>query len=311
MNAIEISSLKKSFGEIQAVSGASFTVQEGEIFSLLGPNGAGKTTTISMLSTLLRPDEGDALILGHSIRKEPMKVKESLGVVPQEIALYEDLSARENLMFWGKMYGLRGAALKKRVDEILETIGLADRQNGRVGKFSGGMKRRVNIGVALLHKPKIIYMDEPTVGIDPQSRRSILDSVVALKNQGMTVLYTTHNMDEAQELSDHTAIMDHGKIIAQGTHDELVKLVGQSDRISLTTTAEPTRMIEIWEQLPGVDSISAENGTLTLLVDDSNRVLPRLFETAAANAIRITSVEIELPNLESVFLHLTGRALRD
>jgi ABC-2 type transport system ATP-binding protein len=311
MNAIEISNLKKSFGDIKAVSGASFTVQEGEIFSLLGPNGAGKTTTISMLSTLLRPDEGDALILGHSIRNEPMKVKESLGVVPQEIALYEDLSAKENLMFWGKMYGLRGAVLKIRVDEILETIGLADRQNGRVGKFSGGMKRRVNIGVALLHKPKVIYMDEPTVGIDPQSRRNILDSVVALKDQGMTVLYTTHNMDEAQELSDHIAVMDHGKIIALGTHDELVKLVGQSDRIALTTNAEPSRVVEIWKQLPGVDSISTENGTLTLLVDDSNRVLPRLFETAATNGIRITSVEIELPNLESVFLHLTGRALRD
>ena len=311
MNAIEISNLKKSFGDIQAVSGATFSVQEGEIFSLLGPNGAGKTTTISMLSTLLRPDEGDALILGHSIRKEPMKVKESLGVVPQEIALYEDLSAKENLMFWGKMYGLRAAALKKRVDEILETIGLTDRQNGRVGKFSGGMKRRVNIGVALLHKPKIIYMDEPTVGIDPQSRRSILDSVVALKDQGMTVLYTTHNMDEAQELSDHIAIMDHGKIIAQGTHDELVKLVGQSDRISLTTNAEPSRMIGIWKQVPGLTSITEEDGILTLLVDDSNRVLPRLFETAATNGIRITSVEIELPNLESVFLHLTGRALRD
>lgn len=311
MNAIEISNLKKSFGDIKAVSGASFTVQEGEIFSLLGPNGAGKTTTISMLSTLLRPDEGDALILGHSIRNEPMKVKESLGVVPQEIALYEDLSAKENLMFWGKMYGLRGAVLKIRVDEILETIGLADRQNGRVGKFSGGMKRRVNIGVALLHKPKVIYMDEPTVGIDPQSRRNILDSVVALKDQGMTVLYTTHNMDEAQELSDHIAVMDHGKIIALGTHDELVKLVGQSDRIALTTNAEPSRVVEIWKQLPGVDSISTENGTLTLLVDDSNRVLPRLFETSATNGIRITSVEIELPNLESVFLHLTGRALRD
>jgi ABC-2 type transport system ATP-binding protein len=311
MNAIEISNLKKSFGEIQAVSGASFTVQEGEIFSLLGPNGAGKTTTISMLSTLLRPDEGDALILGHSIRKEPMKVKESLGVVPQDIALYEDLSARENLVFWGKMYGLRGAALKKRVDEILETIGLTDRQKGRVGKFSGGMKRRVNIGVALLHKPKVIYMDEPTVGIDPQSRRSILDSVVALKDQGMTVLYTTHNMDEAQELSDHIAIMDYGKIIAQGTHDELVKLVGQSDRIDLTTNAESTRVMDLWKQVPGVQNITAENGTLTLLVDDSNRVLPNLFEVAVSNGIRVTSVEIEIPNLESVFLHLTGRALRD
>jgi ABC-2 type transport system ATP-binding protein len=311
MNAIEINNLQKSFGDLKAVDGVSFAVQEGEIFSLLGPNGAGKTTTLSMLSTLLRPDNGDAFVLGHSIRSEPMKVKESLGVVPQEIALYEDLSARENLVFWGKMYGLRGTALKNRVDEVLETIGLTDRQKGRVGKFSGGMKRRVNIGVALLHKPRVIYMDEPTVGIDPQSRRSILDSVVSLKNQGMTVLYTTHYMEEAQELSDHIAIMDNGKVIAAGTPDELVKLVGQSDRITLTINSESPRILEQWRATPGVQNISEEDGKLTLLVDDSNRVLPRLFDAAAASGIRITSVEIQVPNLESVFLHLTGRALRD
>jgi len=311
MNAIEINNLQKSFGDLKAVDGVSFAVQEGEIFSLLGPNGAGKTTAISMLSTLLRPDNGDAFVLGHSIRSEPMKVKESLGVVPQEIALYEDLSARENLVFWGKMYGLRGTALKDRVDEVLETIGLTDRQKGRISKFSGGMKRRVNIGVALLHKPRVIYMDEPTVGIDPQSRRSILDSVVSLKDQGMTVLYTTHYMEEAQELSDHIAIMDNGKVIAAGTPDELVKLVGQSDRITLTINGESTRILEQWRSTPGVQNISEEDGKLTLLVDDSNRVLPRLFDAAAASGIRITSVEIQVPNLESVFLHLTGRALRD
>lgn len=311
MNAIELNNLEKSFGDLKAVDGVSFAVQEGEIFSLLGPNGAGKTTTLSMLSTLIRPDDGDAFVLGHSIRSEPMKVKESLGVVPQEIALYEDLSARENLVFWGKMYGLRGTALKNRVDEVLETIGLTDRQKGRVGKFSGGMKRRVNIGVALLHKPRVIYMDEPTVGIDPQSRRSILDSVVSLKDQGMTVLYTTHYMEEAQELSDHIAIMDNGKVIAAGTPDELVKLVGQSDRITLTINSESSRILEQWRATPGVEHISEEDGKLTLLVDDSNRVLPRLFDAAALSGIRITSVEIQVPNLESVFLHLTGRALRD
>ena len=284
---------------------------EGEIFSLLGPNGAGKTTTISMLSCLLRPDEGDALVMGHSIKSDQMGVKSTLGVVPQDIALYEDMSARENLTFWGKMYGLRGAALKTRVDEVLEVIGLTDRAKDRVGKYSGGMKRRVNIGVALLHKPQVIFMDEPTVGIDPQSRRNILDSVVTLKDQGMTVLYTTHYMEEAQELSDHIAIMDHGKVIATGTNQELVKIVGEMDRITVTINAESGRVIEAWKTVKGVKQVTAEDGTLTILADDSNRVLPRLFETAASSNVRILTVAIQEPNLESVFLHLTGRALRD
>ncbi len=311
MDAIEVIDLHKSFGEVKAVQGVSFSAAQGSIFSLLGPNGAGKTTIIAMLSTLLRPDEGDARIMGHSIRDDAMGVKSVLGVVPQEIALYEDLSARENLTFWGKMYGLRGSTLKARVDEVLETIGLTDRAKGAVSKFSGGMKRRVNIGVALLHKPKVIYMDEPTVGIDPQSRRNILDNVVALKQQGMTVLYTTHYMEEAQELSDEIAIMDFGKIVASGTHVELVKIVGQMDRLTLTINAEGNRVLEAWKLVPGVSKISSEDGILTVLAEDSNLVLPRLFDSAASLNVRITSVDIQEPNLETVFLHLTGRALRD
>jgi ABC-2 type transport system ATP-binding protein len=309
--AIEVQDLHKAFGDLKAVDGVSFDVENGEIFSLLGPNGAGKTTTISMLSCLLRPDEGDALVMGHSIRTDQMGVKSVLGVVPQEIALYEDLSARENLTFWGKMYGLRGAALKIRVNEVLEIIGLADRAREYIKKYSGGMKRRVNIGVALLHKPQVIYMDEPTVGIDPQSRRNILDSVVALKNQGMTVLYTTHYMEEAQELSDHIAIMDTGKLIAYGTNEELVKIVGQMDRITLTINTESGRVMEVWKKVRGVKQVTAEDGTLTVLADDSNQVLPRLFEASASQGARITSVAILEPNLEAVFLHLTGKALRD
>ncbi len=311
MLAIEVLDLHKSFGGNQAVQGVSFEVSQGEIFSLLGPNGAGKTTTISMLSCLLRPNDGDALVMGHSIRTDAMGVKSVLGVVPQEIALYEDLTARENLSFWGKMYGLRGPTLKKRVDEVLEVIGLLDRANERVGKYSGGMKRRVNIGVSLLHKPKVIYMDEPTVGIDPQSRRSILDSVVALKEQGMTVLYTTHYMEEAQELSSHIAIMDHGKMIACGTHDELVKLVGGQTRIDLTLHMDDGKAVEAWRSIKGVTHVTTENGTISVLVEDSNLVLPKLFEAATKQSARITSVDIREPNLEAVFLHLTGRALRD
>jgi ABC-2 type transport system ATP-binding protein len=311
MNAIQVQNIHKSFGEIQAVQGVSFEVQPGEIFSLLGPNGAGKTTTIAMLSTLLRPDQGDAFVLGHSVCGQPMEVKKVLGVVPQEIALYEDLSARENLTFWGKMYGLRGAALRTRTDEVLETIGLSERAGGRVSKFSGGMKRRVNIGVALLHKPQVIYMDEPTVGIDPQSRRNILDSVVTLKNQGMTVLYTTHYMEEAQELSDHIAIMDHGKLIASGTHAELVKIVGEMDRVRLSLGVQLEDDLTSWKAIPGVAGVSVEDGCLFVLTPDGNQLLPALFETALSKGVRITSVEIHEPNLESVFLHLTGRALRD
>jgi ABC-2 type transport system ATP-binding protein len=309
--AIEVLDLKKSFGENHAVQGVSFEVTQGEIFSLLGPNGAGKTTTISMLSCLLRPNDGDARIMGHSIRSDAMGVKSVLGVVPQDIALYEDLTARENLTFWGKMYGLRGSKLKLRVNEVLDIIGLRDRANERVGKYSGGMKRRVNIGVALLHKPKVIYMDEPTVGIDPQSRRNILDSVVKLKDEGMTVLYTTHYMEEAQELSDHIGIMDHGKLIACGTNVELVKLVGQQTRIDLTLNGDGTNVMKLWQEIEGVSRVSAEDGVVTVLVTDSNLILPHLFEAAAHLSMRITSVDIREPNLEAVFLHLTGRALRD
>jgi ABC-2 type transport system ATP-binding protein len=184
--AIEVNGLHKSFGSLQAVQGIDFTVQTGEIFSLLGPNGAGKSTTISILSGLLRPDQGDARICGHSVTKESALARAALGVVPQDIALYPDLSARENLNFWGKMYNLRGAALKLRVEEVLEIIGLSERQKDRVSTYSGGMKRRVNIGAALLHRPKVIIMDEPTVGIDPQSRRAILDNVKQLNREGMT-----------------------------------------------------------------------------------------------------------------------------
>jgi ABC-2 type transport system ATP-binding protein len=309
--AIHIQDLRKHFGDLQAVRGVSLDVPAGEIFSLLGPNGAGKSTLISMLAGLLAPTDGDATIMGHSIRTEPESAKAALGVVPQDIALYPDLSARENLIFWGKMYGLRGAALKARVDEVLEIIGLADRQKDRIAKYSGGMKRRVNIGVALLHKPPVVIMDEPTVGIDPQSRRHILDNVKELNVQGMTVLYTTHYMEEAAELSHHIAIMDMGKIIAHGTHDELIRLVGEQTRIDLTLNAEAGRVLAAWQAADGVSRVDAADGRVTVLVDDSNRVLPRLFDAASKAGVRITSVDIREPNLEAVFLHLTGRALRD
>lgn len=220
--AVEVHDLAKEFGEVRALAGISFDVIRGEIFSLLGPNGAGKSTTISILSCLLEPTGGRAAVMGHDVQQESMAVKGSIGVVPQEVALYQDLSGRENLDFWGRMYGLRGGMLKSRVEEILEIVGLTDRQKSRVDTYSGGSKRRLNIAAALMHRPEVIIMDEPTVGIDPQSRRYILDNIKLLNSEGMTVLYTTHYMEESQELSDRIGIMDQGVLIAQGTHAELV-----------------------------------------------------------------------------------------
>ena len=315
MSAIQVERLRKQFDAPKgpvAVDQVSFEIAEGEIFSLLGPNGAGKTTTISMLSCLLRPDSGDARVGGFSVSTQPEKVRALIGVVPQDIALYEDLSGRENLVFWGRMYGLTGAALQQRVDEVLELIGLVDRQKDRVDKYSGGMKRRVNIGAALLHKPRFLYLDEPTVGIDPQSRRAILDGVKDLNRQGVTVLYTTHYMEEAQELSHRIGIMDQGKMIAVGTQAELVRMVGERTRIDLAVDRESQALAEVWRTLPGVASVSApDDGRLWLLVDDANTLMPSLFEGARAAGARVTQIDLSEPNLEMVFLHLTGRALRD
>lgn len=310
-NAIQIHNLAKSFGELQAVKGVNLDIPAGETFSLLGPNGAGKSTTIAMLCGLLAPDSGDALIMGHSITREPLAAKARLGVVPQDIAIYPDLSPRENLAFWGKMYGLRGAPLKQRIEAVLDLIGLQERSRDRAGTFSGGMKRRLNIGIALLHQPPVIIMDEPTVGIDPQSRRAILDSVKLLNEQGITVLYTTHYMEEAAELSAHIAIMDQGQVIACGTHDELIRIIGELDRINVTTAGAVDGLTSTWEQTEGVRKVTLTEEGISLLVEDSNRVLPRLFETAGARGVRIASVDIQEPNLEAVFLHLTGRALRN
>ena len=310
---LEVQNLVKRFGDFTAVAGVSFDIQEGEVFSLLGPNGAGKTTTISMLSCLLTPTEGDAIIGGHSITKEPMAVKQIIGIVPQDIALYEDLNARENLEFWGRMYGMRGATLKHRVAEVLEQIGLADKAKQRIKTYSGGMKRRVNIGVGLLHKPRILFMDEPTVGIDPQSRRNILDSIKDLNTQGMTVLYTTHYMEEAEELSNRVGIVDHGKLIALGTQKELTQTVGQLEalRLHIPEGQDTTPLVDSLRSLPDVKQVTVADHEIVLIVPDAQEALSPVFRQADKLGFKIRSVDIEEPNLEAVFLHLTGRALRD
>ncbi|MGJ3239196.1 MAG: ABC transporter ATP-binding protein [Anaerolineae bacterium] len=316
---------------IEAVTGVDLRVEQGEIFSLLGPNGAGKTTTISMISGLIAPTEGDATIDGHSIVQQPMQAKRLLGVVPQEIALYPELTARQNLTFFGRMYGLSGKELNQRADEVLDFIDLRERQHDRISTFSGGMKRRVNIGVGLIHRPKLVYMDEPTVGIDPQNRRRILDTVFRLRDEyDMTVLYTTHMMEEAQELSDRVAIMDHGRVIAIGTQGELTQQVGEEDRliINFGHTPVPKDLAEtLQREITSVTRVEINNADehpidgdkplaeyrLTVYVQMGRKALPRILSVIEAHDadIEIHSVTVREPDLEAVFLHLTGRALRD
>lgn len=323
---------KRSTGEkFFAVKDVDLDIRRGEIFSLLGPNGAGKTTTISMISGLLTPTRGDALIGGHSITKDPIAAKRLLGVVPQEIALYPVLSARQNLDFFGKMYGMGAAERERRIDEVLDLIDLKDRQHDKVESFSGGMKRRVNIGIGLLHKPQLIYMDEPTVGIDPQNRRRVLDTVLRLRQEmGMSVLYTSHLMEEVQELSDRVAIIDHGELIAQGTVGELIQKIGEEDRLifNVGDQSVPDALLQQFQsQIPGVTSATyahkqvtgeeaetatdAADGVITVFAKRGRSALPDIIRIANEGGVNVLSVEVREPDLEAVFLHLTGRALRD
>ncbi len=305
--------LKKSYGDFEAVKGISFSVLRGEIFSLLGPNGAGKTTTISMLSCLLNPTGGTAVIDGLAIPQDSLAIRQRIGVVPQEIALYNELTARQNLHFWGQMYNMSGKALKQRVDEVLAQVNLTDRANDRVETYSGGMKRRINIAVGLLHKPQLLFMDEPTVGIDPQSRRRILDMVLELRDQGMTVLYTTHYMEEAEELSDRVGIIDHGRLIALGTQNELKQVVSEQEtvRLNFGEGHEANGHADMFAGTEGVLAANSVNGQIVLSVREAAAVLPAIVTQANGVGLPIRAIEIEEPNLEAVFLHLTGRALRD
>jgi ABC-2 type transport system ATP-binding protein len=310
---LEVHDLVKKYGDFTAVKGISFEIQEGEIFSLLGPNGAGKTTTISVLSTLYAPSGGEAAIGGKSISRQPMEVRRLIGVVPQDLALYDELTARENLSFWGQMYNLSGRELKSRINEVLEQIGLKDKADQRIRTYSGGMKRRVNIGVGLLHRPRLLFMDEPTVGIDPQSRRAILDSVKELNRQGMTVLYTTHYMEEAQELSDRVGIIDHGELIALGTQAELTRQVGENETLVLhiDESEDAEALVKALRGLEGVIKANVTDHTVTIITPETEELLAPAITKANELNIKIRRVDIQEPNLEAVFLHLTGRGLRD
>ena len=303
--------LRKSFGERVAVDGVGFSIRPSETYGLLGPNGAGKTTTISMICGLLVRDAGRVEVFGQAVDVDAVKAKANIGYVPQDLAIYPELSARENLRFFGQLYGLGGAELRSRIAEVLETIGLADRADERTDGFSGGMKRRLNIGIGLLNRPRLLVLDEPTVGVDPQSRNAILASVEELGRQGMAILYTTHYMEEAERLCDRVGIIDNGQIRAEGTRRELVSLIGQKDRVDLAASGELAAAVLALRAVPGVNEATAHEGGIGLLVEEARTLLPRILETASAAGASVSGVEIVEPDLEAVFLHLTGRALRD
>jgi ABC-2 type transport system ATP-binding protein len=303
--------LRKRFGERQAVDGVGFQIAPGETYGLLGPNGAGKTTTISMISGILTRDEGTVEVAGQPLDVDSTSAKGLIGIVPQDLAIYPDLTARENLDFFGRMYGMSGHLLRDRVRDVLGIVELADRADERTAGYSGGMKRRLNIAIGLLHRPRLLVLDEPTVGVDPQSRNAILSSVEALGAEGIGILYTTHYMEEAERLCDRVGIMDEGRIIAEGTREELVRLVGQSDRISLVVASSTHVAVEALAAVDGVLGVTGRDGGLDLLVTDANGMLPRLLQVAAGAGVVVRSVEVVQPDLEAVFLHLTGKALRD
>jgi ABC-2 type transport system ATP-binding protein len=307
----QVEGLVKSYGSLRAVDGVSFSVAKGELYGLLGPNGAGKTTIMSMLSGLLAPDEGRIRFDATDIAVEPLKVKAQLGVVPQEPALYENLSARENLSFWGGLYGLSGASLKRGVDRVLDLVGLTDRAKDPIKQYSGGMKRRINLALGLVHGPRAVLMDEPTVGIDPQARLNILEAVRQVAAAGTTVIYTTHYLEEVEQLCDHIAIMDHGKILAEGTLDELKRRAGGRDIVTVRGSFEADAVRPRIEALAGVQVTSVEPGKLVLSVEGSGRGAVDLLGRVLADGLSIDGISIQPPSLNTLFLNLTGRELRD
>jgi ABC-2 type transport system ATP-binding protein len=330
---LEVESLVKKFGDFEAVKGVSFTVEEGEVFGLLGPNGAGKTTTISMLTGILEPTSGTARIGGYDIRKEPDQVKKLNGLVPQDLALYPTLSARTNVSFFGSIYGLRGKELKERVEDVLRIVALTDRADGVVEKFSGGMKRRVNIAAGLVHQPRLLFLDEPTVGVDPQSRNQIFESVLRLnRERGMTILYTSHYMEEVEHLCSRVAIIDGGRIIAMDTIKNLVNMLG-GGVIYLGVPRVDEALLQQMAALPAVQEATlvprepapppapgqearaetqpAPGETIKIVAQHSQEAVLNVINFLNVRDLALTSLEILQPNLESVFLHLTGKKLRE
>lgn len=308
---IEVQHLRKQYGDLVAVEDVGFTAAPGEIFGLLGPNGAGKSTTIGCLCGLLRPTSGQVRILGHDVVRDGPASRERLGVVPQELALYEDLSATDNLAYWGAAYGLAGDALRKRVQAVLEIIGLLDRAQEPASRFSGGMKRRLNLGCALVHEPAVLLLDEPTVGVDPQSRVRLLDVVRELAAQGTCVLYTTHYMEEAESLCDRLAILDHGRVIAAGTLAELRGRLGERDTVRLAGRFPVEAVRAALSALDEAELLQVEEDGVLLSLPAAGRRLPEIFAALEPTGAELRETAVAQPNLESLFIQLTGKELRE
>ena len=308
---LEVDGLVKAFGDRTAVDEVSFAIAAGETYGLLGPNGAGKTTTILMVCGLLRPDAGTVRVVGRPMEVTSTEAKAAIGLVPQEIALYPDLSGRENLRFFGRLEGLRGAELDERIGDVLGVVGLADRADERLESYSGGMQRRCNIAAGLLHRPELLILDEPTVGVDPQSRNQILESIEALGGEGLSVLYTTHYMEEAERLCDRIGIMDEGRLIAEGTRRELVTSLTETSHIAVSVESMPDAAVDDLRALSTVRSVTRVDDRLDVGVDDASRAVGQIIGELDRHGAVVTDVAMTEPDLETVFLRLTGKALRN
>ncbi len=309
---LELMNVTKKYGDFTAVDNLSLNIEDGEVFGLLGPNGAGKSTTVSMISTVISPTSGDITVDNKLLREKPTQIKKVMGIVPQDIALYDTLSTKNNLEFFGCLYGLKGKKLKERISEVLKIIELEDKKNQDVGELSGGMKRRVNIGVALMNNPKLLILDEPTVGIDPQSRNHILETVKKLNNErGMTVIYTSHYMEEVEYLCKRVGIMDHGKLIALGTKEELKKNLQSKDKLTVTYTKASKEALEKVKNVAGTEKVRISNNQISLLVDQRKRNIINVVEDIRNLGINLSSFKYEEVNLESIFLQITGKSLRE
>ncbi|MGL4106610.1 ABC transporter ATP-binding protein [Clostridium sp. LP20] len=311
MKVIEIEGLVKKYGDFLAVDNISLDIEEGEIYGLLGPNGAGKSTTISTICGLTKPTDGDVKIFGKSIKDNDVSLKRKIGLVPQSIALYKDFTAKENLNFFGEIYGLRGKELKSAVDKALEFVGLTEVKNKRAKEYSGGMLRRLNIACAIVHSPKIIIMDEPTVGIDAQSRNHILESIKRLNREGATIIYTSHYMEEIETICSKIAIIDHGKVIVEGDKDELKNIVDDKKTLTLTLNSYDEVNISELKNVKGVLSVYQDENLITINTSKDGNNLDKIINYFTQNEISINNIGYREVTLETVFLTLTGRSLRE